>query len=104
MFGGRRRHRSMKNPESTLRLVCDLVGVAFEPSMLEWEPKELKSWQKFRGWHEDASNSTGFQAIEKAPLQYPPEVFAGAKTCRPTTKPCSGRRRELSITGRRFVC
>ena len=26
----------MKNPESTLRLVCDLVGVAFEPSMLEW--------------------------------------------------------------------
>jgi|TARA_Y100001954_G_scaffold199953_2_gene218394 hypothetical protein len=73
----------MKNPESTLRLVCDLVGVAFEPSMLEWEPKELKSWQKFRGWHEDASNSTGFQAIEKAPLQYPPEVFAGAKTCRP---------------------
>jgi len=73
----------MKNPESTLRLVCDLVGVAFEPSMLEWEPKELKSWQKFRGWHEDASNSTGFHAIEKAPLQYPPEVFDGAAKCRP---------------------
>lgn len=73
----------MKNPESTLRLVCDLVGVAFEPSMLEWEPKELKSWQKFRGWHEDASNSTGFHAIEKAPLQYPPEVFEGAAKCRP---------------------
>ena len=73
----------MKNPESTLRLVCDLVGVAFEPSMLEWEPKELKSWQKFRGWHEDASNSTGFHAIEKAPLQYPPEVFDGATKCRP---------------------
>lgn len=73
----------MKHPEETLRRVCNLADVEFEKSMLAWEAKELASWQKFRGWHDDVSNSTGFQAIEKPPLEYPKEVFAGAARCRP---------------------
>lgn len=73
----------MKHPEETLRRVCNLADVKFEKSMLAWEAKELASWQKFRGWHDDVSNSTGFQAIEKPPLEYPKEVFAGAARCRP---------------------
>jgi len=73
----------MKHPEETLRRICNLVDVKFEKSMLAWEARELASWEKFRGWHDDVSNSTGFQEIKKPPLEYPKEVFTGAAWCRP---------------------
>lgn len=73
----------LNDPESTFRSVCDFVGTPFEHSMLEWEAKERRCWQSFRGWHDDVASSTGFEEIKKPAIQYPPEVFAGAARCMP---------------------
>ena len=47
----------MANPEGTLKQICAFSSIAFSKNMLSWEPKELDSWKKFRGWHTDAVNS-----------------------------------------------
>ena len=47
--------------EKSLRAVCKNARIPFDEKMLTWEAKELDSWKKFDGWHDDASKSTGFQ-------------------------------------------
>ena len=76
-------HDLLRDPERSLHEVCSLVGMEFEKSMLHWTPKERSSWKKFRGWHADASNSTGFYRVEKAEIPYPDEVYAAAQLCQP---------------------
>ena len=76
-------HDLLRDPEGSLREVCSLAGMDFETSMLQWTPKERGSWKKFRGWHADASNSSGFCRVEKVDIPYPEAVYAAARLCQP---------------------
>ena len=52
----------LQNPERTLRLLCDAVGVEFDQAMLSW-PSGLRDtdgiWAKY--WYDDVARSTSFQ-------------------------------------------
>lgn len=57
----------LDNPEGIMRKFCASVGIAFNPSMLEWDTPEdheyaRNKFEKWRGWHDDAINSTGLVA------------------------------------------
>jgi len=57
----------LDNPEGIMRKFCASVGIKFEPSMLQWDTPEdhefaRNKFEKWRGWHDDAINSTGLVA------------------------------------------
>src|SRR5438309_1939722 len=52
----------LQNPERTLRLLCDAVGVEFDQAMLAWPPGLRDTdgiWAKY--WYDDVARSTYFQ-------------------------------------------
>jgi hypothetical protein len=52
----------LENPERTLRLLCNAIGVEFDPAMLSW-PAGLREtdgiWAKY--WYDAVARSTGFE-------------------------------------------
>ncbi|OCT49768.1 hypothetical protein CLCR_07105 [Cladophialophora carrionii] len=53
----------LDDPEGILRAYCASVGLEFKPEMLNWDDEELQSrakvvFEKWKGFHEDAINST----------------------------------------------
>jgi len=68
----------MKNPEQTLKQICAFASIPFHKNMLSWNPQELESWKKFRGWHDDAVNSSSFKAPDRTESnaeEYPKEIY-----------------------------
>lgn len=55
----------LQNPEATLRLLCDTVGVPFERAMLSW-PSGLREsdgiWAKH--WYDAVAKSTSFESYK----------------------------------------
>ena len=52
----------LKNPERTLRLLCDAIGVAFDEAMLSWPPGLRDTdgiWAKH--WYDAVARSTSFE-------------------------------------------
>jgi hypothetical protein len=52
----------LENPERTLRLLCDAVGVEFRESMLSWAPGVRETdgiWAKY--WYSEVARSTSFR-------------------------------------------
>lgn len=55
-------HDVLENPERTLRLLCDAIGVDFTEAMLSWPPGLRKTdgiWAKH--WYNEVATSTGFR-------------------------------------------
>jgi len=55
----------LQNPERTLRLLCDAIGVSFDKAMLSW-PSGLREtdgiWAKH--WYDAVARSTSFEAYQ----------------------------------------
>ena len=49
------------DPEATLKLVCEKIGVQWDQRMLTWKKEKVKEFEKWPGFHTDAENSTGFR-------------------------------------------
>ena len=52
----------LENPEKILRLLCDAIGVEFDPAMLSWPPGFSDTdgiWAKY--WYDEVARSTSFQ-------------------------------------------
>jgi Sulfotransferase domain len=52
----------LRNPEKTLRLLCDAIGVDFDKAMLSWPPGLRQTdgvWAKH--WYREVERSTSFQ-------------------------------------------
>ncbi len=52
----------LQNPEGTLRLLCDTIGVSFDAAMLSWPPGLRDTdgiWAKY--WYDEVARSTSFQ-------------------------------------------
>lgn len=73
----------MQEPEATLRRFCSFVEVDFAPSMLKWSSKDILAWQKFKGWHEDALQSSSFTEIKHDSISFPEQVYKVATQNQP---------------------
>jgi sulfotransferase family protein len=75
----------LENPERMLRLLCDAVGVDFDPGMLSWPPGLRDTdgiWAKY--WYDDVARSTTFQPYrpknEPVPDQFR-EIYEQCREC-----------------------
>jgi Sulfotransferase domain len=62
----------LENPERTLRLLCDAVGVDFNKSMLSWPPGLRETdgiWA--RHWYTEVAKTTSFQPYHPTDRQVP---------------------------------
>jgi hypothetical protein len=73
----------LENPERTLRLLCDAVGVEFSKSMLSW-PAGLREtdglWAKY--WYTEVAKSTSFQPYHATNYEVPERLREIYERCR----------------------
>ncbi|KAK6143287.1 hypothetical protein DH2020_023635 [Rehmannia glutinosa] len=65
-----------KDPEPTLRGLCDDLGIPFQDAMLKWEagPKPFDGmWAPY--WYESTHKSTGFKPPRKYPSPFPSSLY-----------------------------
>lgn len=74
----------MQDSAGGLSRLCDFMGIAFNPAMLQWQAQEVPAWQFFKGWHEDAQRSTGFAPVQHCEQAYPAVVEERAASALPT--------------------
>ncbi len=68
----------LANPEKSLRLLCDAVGVEFMEAMLSWPPGLRETdgiWAKH--WYGEVAKSTGFQKPSEREVVAVPERLRG---------------------------
>lgn len=73
----------LENPERTLRLLCDAVGVEFCESMLSWAPGARETdgiWAKY--WYPEVTRSTSFRPYRNRDHQVPERFGAIYERCR----------------------
>lgn len=73
-----------RDPEGTLRGLCEDLDIPFQPAMLNWEagPKAVDSISGPR-WYTDAHRSTGFVPPKKYPMPFPSELHDLLEQCLP---------------------
>jgi hypothetical protein len=73
----------LENPERTLRLLCDAVGVEFSNSMLSW-PEGLREtdglWAKY--WYNEVAKTTSFQPYRSRDHEVPERLREIYERCR----------------------
>lgn len=57
----------LDNPQEMIEAYCDTVGMKYSPDMLHWEDDEnqrkaREAFEKWRGFHDDAMDSTELRA------------------------------------------
>jgi hypothetical protein len=52
-------------PQHAIRRFCEHVDVEFDEGMLSWEQKEVQEFEKWKGFHEDAMQSSGLKGRPK---------------------------------------
>ncbi len=74
----------LKDPERSLSLLCQAVGLDFEPAMLTWPagPRDSDGvWAKH--WYASVEASTGFKPYTRPTVSLPRHLEALAKVCAP---------------------
>lgn len=69
-------------PEKTLRLLCEAVGVEFDPAMLSWPPGPRPTdgiWAKY--WYEEVERTTSFAKQERALPELPAHLRGVLDEC-----------------------
>jgi hypothetical protein len=70
-------------PERILRLLCQAVGVEFDPAMLNWPPGLRETdgvWAKH--WYDEVARSTSFQPYKPKVVQVPKHLSKIHEQCR----------------------
>ncbi len=73
----------LQNPERILRLLCEALGLGFDPAMLSWPPGLRDSdgvWAKH--WYGEVANSTGFAAYRAERVEVPQRLRGVEARCR----------------------
>ena len=73
----------LENPERTLRLLCDAVGVEFRESMLSWAAGVRETdgiWAKY--WYTEVARSTSFRQYRNRDHDVPQRLDAIYERCR----------------------
>ncbi len=73
----------LQNPERFLRLLCQALGLEFDPAMLSWPPGLRDSdgvWAKH--WYGEVENSTGFAPYRAQRVEVPQRLRGVEARCR----------------------
>jgi hypothetical protein len=74
----------LKNPEDTLRKLCEFADIPFEKSMLSWKPQKREEdgiWAKY--WYHNVHKSSGFQKYEPKKEPFPEHLNPLLEECLP---------------------
>ncbi len=72
-----------EDPVAVLSTYCELTGIPFQKDSLSWQPREVRRWENWEGWHEEAQKSTGIQRAERRDPVLPPELEEMYERCLP---------------------
>lgn len=73
----------LQNPKRMLPLLCESVGVEFDPAMLSWPPGLRETdgvWAKY--WYNEVARSTSFQPYRPKNVEVPERFREIHKRCR----------------------
>jgi len=65
--------------EITLRRFCQATDLPFSPAMLKWNAEPVSQWETWKGWHEDAANSSNFEVRAHHQTDVPNEISGDIK-------------------------
>lgn len=74
----------LDNPKQMIEAYCQTVGLDFTPEMLHWEDEDnqkraKEAFEKWRGFHEDAIDSTELRARTHVSAPYSVRILLNAK-------------------------
>jgi Sulfotransferase domain len=73
----------LQRPEGTLRLLCEAIGIEFDPAMLSWPPGLRETdgvWAKH--WYGEVANSTAFAPYRARTAEVPERLRDIERRCR----------------------
>jgi hypothetical protein len=83
----------LRQPERTLRALCEALEVSFDPAMLSWPagPRDTDGvWAPY--WYDSVWRSTGFGPYRERAAQLPPALEPLAASCQPYYQELAARR------------
>lgn len=72
-----------ENPVGVLSVYCERVGIPFDEQSLSWQPREVRRWESWEGWHEEAQRSSGIKRAERRDPVLPEELEEMYERCLP---------------------
>jgi hypothetical protein len=72
-----------ENPIGVLATYCEHLEIPFRIDSLSWQPGEVREWESWEGWHEEAQQSTGIKPAERKDPELPPELQEAYEHCLP---------------------
>ncbi len=72
-----------RKPKEILEAYCKAIGIDFDQRMLNWEPGSVKTWDRWKKWHVDAENSTGFYLPKQEKQPVPDSLISIIEASRP---------------------
>lgn len=72
-----------ENPVEVLSVYCERLGIPFDEDSLSWQPREVRRWENWEGWHEEAQRSSGIERAERRDPVLPPELEEMYERCLP---------------------
>lgn len=73
----------LKDPKKILKVLCQKVGIRFEPAMLKWEKGAIPEdgiWAKY--WYKNVHNSVGFAPYKLKHEQVPDHLLPLLEECK----------------------
>jgi sulfate adenylyltransferase len=72
-----------ENSAGVLAAYCEHLEVPFTAGSLTWESRDVRRWDSWEGWHEDAESSTGIKPAERRDPELPAELEDAYEYCLP---------------------
>jgi len=72
-----------ENPVGVLSAYCEHLEIPFRTDSLSWQQREVRRWESWEGWHEEAQQSTGIKPAERKDPQLPRELQEAYEHCLP---------------------
>ena len=72
-----------ENPVGVLSAYCEHLEIPFRTDALSWQPREVRRWESWEGWHEEAQQSTGIKPAERKDPKLPRELQDAYEYCLP---------------------
>lgn len=73
-----------EDPAGVISAYCERLGIPFEEGSLSWKRRDVRRWQTWEGWHEQAEQSTGIEPATRKDPDLPPELMEIYEQCLPS--------------------
>ena len=72
-----------ENPAGVIAAYCEHLEIPFRSGSLTWESGEVEDWERWKGWHDAAEESTGIEPATRRDPELPPELEEVYERCLP---------------------